>query len=59
MPVPPNVSHDLRWSPYKDRAETMQHYHNADYVRQLTAAYYTMVLEVDYHAGTCSISWTN
>ena len=51
MPAPANVAHDLRWSPYKDRAETMSHYHNADYVRQLTAAYYAMVLEVDYHVG--------
>jgi len=51
MPVPANVNYDRRWAPYQDRAETMSHYHNVDYVRQLTAAYYAMVLEVDYHVG--------
>jgi arylsulfatase A-like enzyme len=29
----------------------MKHYHNADYVRQLTAAYYAMVAEVDHQVG--------
>jgi arylsulfatase A-like enzyme len=45
------VSYDMRWSPYRLRAETMKHYHNADYVRQLTAAYYAMVAHVDDQIG--------
>lgn len=51
MPLPKNVSHDMRWSPYRLRAETMSHYHNPDYVRQLTSIYYAMVREVDDQIG--------
>ena len=51
MPLPKNFSHDLRWSPYRLRAESMSHYHNADFVRQLTAVYHAMVREVDDHIG--------
>jgi arylsulfatase A-like enzyme len=51
MPLPKNFSHDLRWSPYRLRADGMSHYHNADYVRQLTAAYYAMVRHVDDQIG--------
>jgi arylsulfatase A-like enzyme len=51
MPVPKNLSHDLRWSPYRLRAEGMSHFHNAEYIRQMTAIYYGMVREVDDHIG--------
>jgi arylsulfatase A-like enzyme len=53
MPVPPNVSYDNYWAPYRLRSETdiMRHYHNAAYVRQLTAAYYAMVAHVDDQIG--------
>ena len=51
MPLPKNFSHDLRWSPYRLRAEAMSHFHNADYVRQLSAIYYAMVKEIDDHIG--------
>ncbi|MCL5745280.1 MAG: sulfatase-like hydrolase/transferase, partial [Acidobacteria bacterium] len=51
MALPKNFSHDLRWSPYRLRAETMSHFHNADYVRQLGSVYYAMVKEVDDHIG--------
>jgi arylsulfatase A-like enzyme len=51
MPVPENFSHDLRYSPYRLRAETMAHFHNAGYVRQLTGLYYAMVREVDDWVG--------
>ncbi|MBI4874612.1 MAG: sulfatase-like hydrolase/transferase [Acidobacteria bacterium] len=51
MPLPKNFSHDLRWSPYRLRAESMSHYHNAEYVRHLTAAYYAMVRHVDDQIG--------
>jgi arylsulfatase A-like enzyme len=51
MPLPKNMTHDMRWAPYRQRAESMSHHHNADYVRQLTAAYYAMVAHVDDQIG--------
>lgn len=51
MPLPRNLSHDLRWSPYRLRAQAMSHFHNPEYVRQMTAIYYGMVREVDDHIG--------
>jgi arylsulfatase A-like enzyme len=51
MPLPRNFSHDMRWSPYRLRAETMSRYHNPDFARQLTAIYYAMVREVDDQIG--------
>ena len=51
MPVPKNLSYDMRWSPYRLRAETMSHFHNAEYVRQMTGVYYAMVSEVDDWVG--------
>jgi arylsulfatase A-like enzyme len=51
MPLPRNFSHDLRWSPYRLRAEDMSHFHDPGYARQLTAIYYAMVKEVDDQVG--------
>jgi len=51
MPLPKNLTPAGRWSPYRLRAETMAHYHNADYVRQFTSAYYAMVKDVDHQIG--------
>lgn len=53
MPLPKNLTPAGRWSPYRllaERAE-MAHYHNPDYVRQLTSAYYAMVKDVDHEVG--------
>jgi arylsulfatase A-like enzyme len=51
MPLPKNLKPAGRWSPYRLRAETMAHYHNAAYVRQFTSAYYAMVRNVDHEIG--------
>jgi len=51
MPLPKNLAPAGRWSPYRERAETMAHYHNADYVRQFTAAYYAQIKGVDHEIG--------
>jgi arylsulfatase A-like enzyme len=51
MPLPKNLAPADRWSPYRLRAESMAHYHNADYVRQFTSAYYAMVADVDHEVG--------
>ena len=51
MPLPKNLKPAGRWSPYRLRAETMAHYHNAAYVQQFTSAYYAMVRDVDHQIG--------
>ncbi len=51
MPLPKNLKPAGRWSPYRLRAEAMAHYHNAEYVRQFTSAYYAMVKNVDHQIG--------
>ena len=51
MPLPKNLKPAGRWSPYRLRAEAMAHFHNADYVRQFTSAYYAMVKNVDAGVG--------
>lgn len=53
MLLPKNLTPAGRWSPYRMRAETpeMVRYHNADYVRQFTSAYYAMVKCVDHEIG--------
>ncbi len=51
MPVPRNFSDDLRWSPYRLRAQTMAHFHKAEYVQQQNAVYFAMIAEIDEHLG--------
>jgi arylsulfatase A-like enzyme len=51
MPLPKNFSHDLRDSPYRERAATMAFYHDADRVKRFESIYYGMVKEVDDQIG--------
>jgi arylsulfatase A-like enzyme len=58
MPVPKNFAHDQRWAPYRDRAETMKHYHDAERVKRFISIYYGMVREVDDQIGRILNAWT-
>ena len=51
MPVPKNLSDDLKWSPYRERAASMAFYHDAERVKRFESIYYGMVKEVDDQIG--------
>ena len=51
MPVPKNFSHDQRWAPYRERAESMKYYHDPERVKRFISIYYGMVREVDDQIG--------
>ena len=51
LPLSPNVSHDLKWAPYRQRAGTMAFYHDAERVKRFESIYYGMAREVDDQIG--------
>jgi arylsulfatase A-like enzyme len=51
MPLPKNFSHDMKWSPYRQRQTTMRKYQVAENVKAGLSIYYGMVKEADDNIG--------
>jgi arylsulfatase A-like enzyme len=51
IPLPRNFSHDMTWSPYRDRLARMKTYQSPENVRAGLSIYYGMVKEVDDNVG--------